>query len=54
MRQTVVFRCENLYKTYHDFKEKGVILDPPNTAVWGGKELTVIDPDGNNILMLEE
>ncbi len=51
---TFVFLCDNLDKTYHELKEKGVILDPPVTAVWGGKELNVKDPDGNNILMLEE
>lgn len=51
---TFVFLCDNLDKTYHELKEKGVELDPPITAVWGGKELIVKDPDGNNILMLEE
>lgn len=51
---TFVFRCENLDETYHELKEIGVILDPPITAVWGGKELNVKDPDGNNILMLDE
>lgn len=51
---TFVFRCKNLDETYLELKEIGVILDPPITAVWGGKELNVKDPDGNNILMLEE
>ncbi len=51
---TFVFRCDNLDKTYHELKEKGVILDPPVTAIWGGKELNVKDLDGNNILLLEE
>ena len=40
------------FKTYQELKEKGVALDPPTTAVWGGKELFVKDPDGNTILIL--
>jgi hypothetical protein len=35
-------------------KNPGVILDPPIIAVWGGKELSVKDLNGNNILLLEE
>jgi len=50
---TFVFLCDNIDKTYHELKEKGVILDPPITAVWGGKEINVKDPDDNNILLLK-
>ena len=49
---TFVFNCDNHDKTYEELKQKGVELDPPKTAVWGGKELYVKDPDGNTILIL--
>lgn len=49
---TLVFRCDDLDKTYEELKIKISYLNPPITAVWGGKELNVKDPDGNNILML--
>jgi len=49
-----VFKCDDhdKNKTYEELKQKGVSLDPPKTAVWGGKELYVKDPDGNIILLL--
>ncbi len=49
---TFVFECDDHDKTYHELKEKGVELEPPKVAVWGGKELYVHDPDGNTILIL--
>lgn len=49
---TLVFSCDSHDKTYEDLRQKGVSLDPPKTAVWGGKELFVKDPDGNTILIL--
>ena len=48
----LVFDCDDHDKTYQELKEKGVSLDPPVTAVWGGKELHVKDPDGNTVLIL--
>ena len=48
----MVFDCDDHDKTYQELKAKGVVLDPPRTAVWGGKELYVHDPDGNTILIL--
>ena len=48
----LVFKCDDHDKTYEELKQKGVSLDPPKTAVWGGKELYVKDPDGNTILIL--
>lgn len=47
-----VFRCDDLDKTYKELKAKGVSIDPPITAVWGGKELQFLDPDGNKVLLL--
>lgn len=48
----LVFRCDDLDKTYEELREKGVKLNPPITAVWGGKELPLRDPDGNKVLLL--
>ncbi len=47
-----VFDCDDHDKTYEELKQKGVALDPPKKAVWGGMELYVKDPDGNTILIL--
>jgi len=47
-----VFRCDDLDKTYQELKLKGVNVNPPITAIWGGKELQFLDPDGNKVLLL--
>ncbi|WP_438432689.1 VOC family protein [Gorillibacterium sp. sgz500922] len=47
-----VFNCDDLDKTYVELKEKIADIEPPTTAVWGGKELAFYDPDGNKILLL--
>ncbi len=49
---TLVFDCDDHDKMYEELKAKGVDLDPPKTAVWGGKELFVKDPGGNTVLIL--
>ena len=48
----LVFECDDHDKTYDELKKKGINLEPPVTASWGGKELKLKDPDGNNILIL--
>jgi len=48
-----VFRCDNLDDLYKELKDKDVEIEPPITAVWGGKELKLLDLDGNSILILE-
>lgn len=48
----LVFECDDHDKTYQELKQKGSTLSPPKTAVWGGKELYLQDPDGNIILIL--
>ena len=53
-KPTLVFKCDSLDKTYEELKGKGVELEPPFTASWGGRELTLKDPDGNSIMLLEE
>jgi catechol 2,3-dioxygenase-like lactoylglutathione lyase family enzyme len=49
---TIVFEVDDLQKTYEEIISKGINIDPPRTADWGGKELVFCDPDGNKILLL--
>lgn len=49
---TLVFYCDSLDQTYDELTAKGVSLSPPVTAAWGGKELSLTDPDGNRVLFL--
>jgi len=48
----LIFDHDDLEKLYAELKEKGVALDPPKTADWGGQELVMKDPDGNTIIVL--
>lgn len=48
----LVFNCDDHDKTYNELKQKGISLEPPIIAAWGGKELYAKDPDGNIILIL--
>ena len=50
---TLVFKCDDIQATYEDLLAKGAAPNPITVAVWGGKELTLNDPDGNHILILE-
>ena len=47
------FDCPDPDAMFKKLTEKGVTLDPPKMCSWGGKELLVIDPDGNKILLVE-
>ena len=49
---TFVFSHDDPDKLYEELKQKGVELDPPKVADWGGKELIVKDPDGNTALII--
>lgn len=49
---TIVFKADDLQKTYEEIKSKGVSIDPPRRADWGGQELVLKDPDGNIIMIL--
>lgn len=49
---TMVFMADDLQKTYEEIKNKGINIDPPRTADWGGQELVLNDPDGNIIMLL--
>jgi len=49
----MVFRSDvGLDVLYARIREAGIQCDPPFTAVWGGRELILQDPDGNDILFL--
>lgn len=48
----LVFSCDDLDKSYRELSDKGITLNPPVAAIWGGKELPLLDPDGNKILLL--
>jgi len=48
----LVFSCDNHLATYEELRQKGVELEPPVVASWGGMELILKDPDGNTILVL--
>ncbi|TYQ15273.1 UNVERIFIED_CONTAM: hypothetical protein Cloal_1707 [Acetivibrio alkalicellulosi] len=50
---TFVFMTDGLDKTYEELKQKGMELEPPYKAAWGGRELKLQDFEGNNILLLE-
>lgn len=50
---TMVFKVDDLNKTYEDIKGKGIEIAPPRKADWGGQELVFNDPDGNIIILLE-
>ena len=41
-----------IYIWDEELKLNGVELNPPITAEWGGKELKVVDPEGNKLTLL--
>lgn len=49
---TIVLNSDDVQKTYEELKAKGMDVDPPRTADWGGKELAFKDPDGNIVMIL--
>lgn len=51
---TFAFFCDSLDATYGELKSKGVDSGSPFTAVWGGREISFKDPDGNIIILLEQ
>ena len=46
------FDVDDIESEVRELKAKGVRVEPPITAVWGGKELMFNDPDGNKVLLL--
>ena len=53
VKNAFVFSTDGkLDETYQQFKAAGIDCRPPFTAVWGGQEMTLTDPDGNTLLFL--
>ncbi len=49
---TIVFNTDDLQATYEKIIGKGIDINPPRAADWGGQELVFNDPDGNIIMVL--
>ena len=49
-----VLRCDSIDKTYEELTQKGVQLEPPTVAEYGGKELVCKDLENNAIIVLEQ
>lgn len=49
---TMVFDTDDQQKTYEEIKTKGISINPPKKADWGGLELSLKDPDGNIVMIL--
>jgi len=43
---------DRLDELYTQFTQAGVSCPKPETAVWGGREMMLTDPDGNRLLFL--
>ncbi|WP_239256383.1 VOC family protein [Listeria ilorinensis] len=43
-----------LDEMYEELRAKNVEIPEPRLAEWGGRELNLLDPDGNKIMILEE
>ena len=49
---TIVLETDDVQKTYEEITAKGIHIDPPRTADWGGQELVFKDIDGNIVMLL--
>lgn len=49
---TIVLETDDVHKTYEEIISKGINIDPPRTADWGGQELVFKDIDGNIVMLL--
>ena len=49
---TIVLKTDDIQKTYEEIASKGIRIDPPRTADWGGQELVFQDMDGNVVMLL--
>ena len=49
----LVIKCEDIQKSYEEFKEKGYDVSQPEEVFYGGWEMNLIDLDGNRILFLD-
>ena len=48
----MVFKVDDLQKTYNEIINSGIEISPPKSTDWGGQELAFDDPDGNKIILL--
>jgi len=51
-KNIIVMKCDDIDQTYEGLKEKGYAVHPPEMQFYGGKEMNLVDPDGNEILFL--
>lgn len=49
----LVFKVDDIHKTYEELKQKGLSLNPPEKQSWGEYELHLKDPDGNVLALME-
>ena len=47
-----VVKCDDIHKSYEDFKAKGYSVSEPEKMFYGGWEMNLTDLDGNSILFL--
>ena len=47
-----IFHCGDIDRTYERLKARGCAIEPPQTQFYGGREMTLTDPDGNVLLFL--
>ncbi|MFC2038208.1 VOC family protein [Chloroflexota bacterium] len=52
IKNNIVMKCEDIDQTYQELKEKGYAVDPPEMQFYGGREMNLVDPDGNEVLFL--
>ena len=49
----LVVTCEDIQKSYEEFKANGYDVSQPEKMFYGGWEMNLIDLDGNRILFLD-
>ena len=47
-----VVKCEDIHQSYEEFLAKGYAVSQPEKMFYGGWEMNLTDPDGNEILFL--
>ena len=49
----IVLKCEDIDSTYEELISKGYAVTEPTLMFYGGKEMNLVDPDGNKLLFLD-
>lgn len=48
----IAFTVADVDREYHRLVERGVdIIDPPQTRPWGARNMSFLDPDGNQVYL---